>query len=78
MSNARLIGSEGMNDGGEWASEVEGNNGEVRVVCDCLESSGILVVIRDDCGEFKMYSSMDLLDFWTSRSTMNSGSMTVS
>ena len=67
-----------MNGGGEWASDVEGNNGELRVVDNCSEISGILAVLRDDCGEFRRYSSIDLLAFWTSRSAINSGSMTMS
>ena len=67
-----------MNGGGEWASEFEGNNGELRVVGNYSESLGILALLRDDCGEFRMYSSIDLLAFWSSRSAMNSGSRSVS
>ena len=32
----------------------------------------------DDCGDFKMYSSMDLLACWTSRFAIKSGSRTIS
>jgi len=67
-----------MNGGVEWASDAEGNNGELRVVDNCSEILGILAVLRDDCGEFRRYSSIDLLAFWTSRSTINFGSMIVS
>ena len=52
-----------MNGGGEWTLEVEGNKGELRVVENCLESLGILALLRDDCGDFRMYSSMDLLAY---------------
>ena len=42
-----------MHGGEEWTSEgiiveVEGNNGELKVVDNCLERSGIKAVLMDD------------------------------
>lgn len=76
-------GSEGINGGEEWTSEgiiveVARNNGELKVVDNCSESSRVVVVIMDDCGDFRMYSSMDLLACWISRSAIKLGSRTVS
>lgn len=76
-------GRVGMNGSGEWTSkgiitEAKGNNGELKVLDNCLESSGAMVVLMDDCGDLRMYSSMYLLACWTSRSAMKSGSRIVS
>ena len=76
-------GRVGINGCEEWTSEgiideVEGNNGEPKVMDDCLESSGTMAVLMDDCGDFRMYSSMDLLAFWTSRSAMKLRSRKIS
>jgi len=27
---------------------------------DCSKNSGVVAVLMDDCGDFRMYSSMDL------------------
>ena len=57
---------------------MEGNNGELRVVDTSSKGSGILAIVRDDRGEFRIYSSIDWFSFWTSRSTTNFGSRTMS
>lgn len=64
-----MIGWSGIvaiNGGEEWNSEgiideVEGNNGELKVMDDYSEISRALAVLMDDCGDFRIYSSMDLL-----------------
>ena len=45
---------------------------------DFSESSRVVAVLMDDFGDFRMYSSMDLLAYCTSRSTIKLGSITVS
>ena len=45
---------------------------------NCSESSEVVVVLMDNCGDFRMYLAIDLLACWTSRSAINSGSRTVS
>lgn len=60
------LGSVGLNGGEEWTSkgsidEVEGNNGELKVMDTRSESLGVVAILMDDCGDFKMYSSIDLL-----------------
>ena len=73
----------GINGGEEWTSEgiiieAKGNNGELKVVEKCSESSGVMAALMDDFGDFKMYSSIDLLACWISRSIIKSGSRTIS
>jgi len=43
--------------------EVEGNNGELKVMDYCSESSRVVEILMDDCGDFRMYSSIDLLAY---------------
>ena len=44
---------------------------------DCSESAGVMAVLMDECRDFRMYSSIDLLACWTSRSAIKSGSRTI-
>ena len=83
MGGDRFVRKSRYNGGEEWTSEgiideVEGNNGELKVRDDGSESSRAAEVLMDDYGDFRMYSSIDLLACWTSRSAMNSRSRTVS
>lgn len=75
--------SVGINGCEEWIledimDEVELNNCESKVMEDYSESSGVVALMIDDWGDFRMYSSIDLLASWTSIYAINSGSKIVS
>jgi len=70
-------GSVGIYAGEECSVEVEGINGELKVMDNCLESSRVVTILMDDQGDFKMYSLINLLPCWTSMSAINSGFRTI-